>query len=101
MERSLEFVGFTGRMVYVGIVPDPIAVPDPLFHRREMTLLGSRNALPGDFRRIIDLIRGGQIDTRPWISHRLEFADVPNQFEALTRPETGVIKAMIDLDSAD
>jgi alcohol dehydrogenase len=57
--------------------------------------------LPGDFRRIIDLIRGGQIDTRPWISHRLEFADVPNQFEALTRPETGVIKAMIDLDSAD
>lgn len=99
MERSLEFVGFTGRMVYVGIVPDPIAVPDPLFHRREMTIMGSRNAQPSDFRRIIDLIRAGRIDTRPWISHRIGFEEVPARFDSLTRPETGVIKAMIDLES--
>ena len=99
MERSLEFVGFTGRMVYVGIVPDPIAVPDPLFHRREMTIMGSRNAQPGDFRRIIDLILAGKIDTRPWISHRIGFEEVPARFDDLTRPETGVIKAMIDLES--
>lgn len=99
MERSLEFVGFTGRVVFVGIVPDPIAVPDPLFHRREMTILGSRNALPGDFRRIIDLIRAGKIDTKPWISYRVGFEDVPGRFHDLTLPETGVIKAMIDLES--
>ena len=80
-------------------VPDPIAVPDPLFHRREMTIMGSRNAQPGDFRRIIDLIRAGKIDTRPWISHRIGFEEVPARFDDLTRPETGVIKAMIDLES--
>lgn len=101
MERSLEFLSFTGRMVYVGIVPDPIAVPDPLFHRREMTIMGSRNALPGDFRRIIDLIRKGNIDTRPWISHTVGFKEVPERFDQLTRPETGVIKAIINLDSVN
>ncbi|MFM7112163.1 MAG: zinc-binding dehydrogenase, partial [Planctomycetota bacterium] len=101
MERSLEFLAFTGRMVYVGIVPDPIAVPDPLFHRREMTIMGSRNALPGDFRRIIDLIRKGSIDTRPWISHTVGFEEVPERFDQLTRPETGVIKAIINLDSVN
>lgn len=101
MRRSLDLVGFTGKLVYVGIVPDEIPVPDPLFHRREMTLLATRNALPADFPRIIDWIRQGRIDTNPWISHRVGFGEVIGQFDLLSRPETGVIKAMIDLSAAD
>ena len=100
MRRSLDLVGFTGKLVYVGIVPDEIPVPDPLFHRREMTLLATRNALPADFPRIIDWIRQGRIDTNPWISHRVGFGEVIGQFDLLSRPETGVIKAMIDLSAA-
>lgn len=100
MRRSLDLVGFTGKLVYVGIVPDEIPVPDPLFHRREMTLLATRNALPADFPRIIDWIRQGRIDTNPWISHRVGFGEVIGQFDRLSRPETGVIKAMIDLSAA-
>jgi alcohol dehydrogenase len=76
-------------------------VPDPLFHRREMTLLATRNALPADFPRIIDWIRQGRIDTNPWISHRVAFDAVIEKFDTLSRPETGVIKAMIDLSAAD
>lgn len=101
MRRSLDLVGFTGKLIYVGIVPDEIPVPDPLFHRREMTLLATRNALPADFPRIIDWIRQGRIDTNPWISHRIGFGEVIEKFDTLSRPETGVIKAMIDLSAAD
>ena len=54
--------------------PSDVHFPDPLLHRREMTLLASRNALPDDFRRIIGLIEDGRIDTRPWITHRATFA---------------------------
>jgi alcohol dehydrogenase len=63
-----------------------------------MTLKASRNALPDDFRRIIKLIEEGRIDTSRWITHRSAFDEVIDRFESFTRPETGVIKAMINLD---
>jgi threonine dehydrogenase-like Zn-dependent dehydrogenase len=70
MCRAFEFLGHAGRLVFVGIVPDAVSFSDPLFHRREMSVLASRNALPRDFRRIIGLIEQGRLDTRPWIRHR-------------------------------
>src|SRR5256885_12846467 len=48
----------------------------PSMHRRELTLLASRNALPPDFARIIKLIEDGRIDTRPWITHRADFDEM-------------------------
>jgi threonine dehydrogenase-like Zn-dependent dehydrogenase len=63
-----------------------------------MTLYASRNALADDFRRIIRLIEDGQIDTRPWITHRSNFTELPADFPSYTRPETGVIKAMVEVE---
>ena len=94
---AFEYVAFTGKLVFVGIVTDAISFPDPLFHRREMTVFASRNALPTDFRRIIDLIETDQIDTRPWITHRTNFTGLIDQFPSYTRPETGVIKAVVEV----
>ncbi len=98
MNRSFQFIGFTGRMVFVGIVPDNVSFPDPLFHRREMSLFATRNALPKDFPRIIDLIEKGTIDTRPWITHQARLSELPGVFESFTKPETGVVKAMVHVD---
>jgi threonine dehydrogenase-like Zn-dependent dehydrogenase len=67
-------------------------------HRREMTLLASRNALSPDFARIIKLIEDGQIDTRPWISHKAAFDDMIVEFPRWLQPETGVIKAIVDVN---
>jgi len=97
MCAAFEYVAFTGRLVFVGIVTDAVSFPDPLLHRREMTVFASRNALPTDFRRIIGLIEDGRIDTRPWITHRTPFAGLIDQFPSYTRPETGVIKAIVEL----
>lgn len=98
MNNALNFVAHAGTLVYVGITTQDITFPDRLFHVREMTLKGSRNALSDDFRRIIKLIEDGQIDTSRWITHRTSFDDVINVFESFTKPETGVIKAMIEVD---
>lgn len=97
MCNAFNFVAHTGRLVFVGIVTDDIRFPDPLLHRREMTLYASRNALPGDFTRIIGLIENGQIDTRPWITHRTPFDDLIANFPSYTKPETGVIKAIVEV----
>jgi 2-desacetyl-2-hydroxyethyl bacteriochlorophyllide A dehydrogenase len=87
-----------GRLVYVGITTDEVKFKHPAFHRPEGTLLCSRNALPGDFTRIIALIEGGEIDTKPWITHRSGFDELLEVFPSYTRPETGVIKAIVELD---
>jgi len=98
MARAFEFACFGGRVVFVGITSEPVPLNDPLFHRRELTLLATRNAVAGDFTRIIGLIRDGTIQTRPWVTHRLEFPAVPQAFPGLLKPGSGVVKAMIGMD---
>jgi 2-desacetyl-2-hydroxyethyl bacteriochlorophyllide A dehydrogenase len=95
MEESLARVAFGGRLIFVGLVQSKVAIDDPLFNRREITLLASRNSLD-DFPRIIRLIEQGKINTAPWITHRLRLAQVPARFPSLPR-EPDCIKAMIEL----
>jgi 2-desacetyl-2-hydroxyethyl bacteriochlorophyllide A dehydrogenase len=97
MMASFDYAAQGGRIVFVGLFQGEVTFNDPNFHKRELTLLASRNALPGDFSRIISLIEAGRIDTTPWITHRGAFHEVPELFASWTRPETGVIKAMIEL----
>jgi alcohol dehydrogenase len=99
MARALEFASFAGRVVYVGITQQNLDFPHaPMMHRRELTLLASRNAPSGDFPRIIGLIEKGAIDTRPWITHHAAFEEVPTVFPSWLNPETGVIKAVVKVE---
>lgn len=97
MSNALNYVAHTGELVYVGITTAEVSFEHPKLHRPEMTIKGSRNALPTDFGRIISLIEDGTIDTNPWITHRVGFDSVIENFETYTRPETGVIKAIIEV----
>jgi 2-desacetyl-2-hydroxyethyl bacteriochlorophyllide A dehydrogenase len=97
MSGALNYVAHTGKLVFVGIVTDEIHFRHPLMHAREMTLYASRNSLPADFQRIIRLIEDGRIDTRPWITHRTSMPGMIAQFDSYTRPETGVIKAIVEI----
>ena len=95
MSNALSYVGHTGKLVFVGITTQEVSFGHPLMHRREMTLLASRNALPPDFARIITLIEEGRIDTQPWITHHAKFEEMIDVFPSWLRPESGVIKAVV------
>jgi 2-desacetyl-2-hydroxyethyl bacteriochlorophyllide A dehydrogenase len=97
MAAAFEYPAPGGRMVFVGLFQGDVTFNDPLFHKREMTLMGSRNARPEDFSRIIGLIASGRIDTKPWITHRAPFDRAVEDFPSWTKPETGVIKALIEV----
>lgn len=97
MSGALDYIAPTGRLVYVGITTEEVAFRHPVLHRPEASILASRNALPRDFTRIIGLIEDGTINTDPWITHRTSFDGVLDEFESYTRPETGVIKAVIEV----
>jgi 2-desacetyl-2-hydroxyethyl bacteriochlorophyllide A dehydrogenase len=95
MAASLQHVAHGGRLVFVGLVLGTVAIDDPLFHRREVTLYASRNSCD-DFPRIIELIEAGRLDTSVWITHRLSLEHVPSQFAALAK-SPGLVKAMIEV----
>lgn len=98
MSAALNYCGFTGRLVYVGITQQEVSFPHaPVMHRRELTLLASRNAHPADFTRIIQLIADGRIDTRPWITHHASFDTMIDAFPTWLKPESGVIKAIVEV----
>jgi alcohol dehydrogenase len=97
MSNAFGYVAPTGRLVYVGLTTKEVTLKHPVFHRPEGTLYCSRNALPRDFTKIIGLIETGRIDTTPWITHRTTFDGLIGDFPGFTRPETGVIKAMVEV----
>lgn len=97
MAAAFNYVAPGGRLVFVGLFTGDVTFNDPNFHRRELTLLGSRNSRPEDFRHIITLVESGRVDTTPWITHRAALDEVPDQFARWTNPDAGVLKAMISV----
>jgi 2-desacetyl-2-hydroxyethyl bacteriochlorophyllide A dehydrogenase len=96
MERGFSFVGHGGSYVLVSIVASDISFNDPEFHKRETTLLGSRNATLADFEVVLEAQRAGKVP-EALITHRMTLADVPAHFADLTNPKAGVIKAMVEV----
>lgn len=95
MMGTFDLIAAGGRIVFIGLFPGEVAFNDPNFHKRECTLLASRNSKPSNFEKTIAMIEGGKIDTTPWITHRLPLAGVPDQFAGLAK-QPGLIKAMIE-----
>ncbi len=95
MSDSLTHVATGGSLVFVGLTRDPVCIDDVLFHRKEVTLLASRNSV-GLFPQIIQLIEEGKIDTSRWITDRLLLSEVASQFQYLPTRQT-LVKAIVDI----
>jgi 2-desacetyl-2-hydroxyethyl bacteriochlorophyllide A dehydrogenase len=96
MERGFRFVAHGGRYVLVSIVRESISFADPEFHKRETTLLGSRNATMEDFDTVLAAMRAGQIPDGALNTHRLQLHNVPADFATLLDPAQRVIKAIVE-----
>lgn len=97
MHSTFDLAAHGGRIVFVGLFQGEVVFHDPNFHRRELTVMSSRNATSEEFGQVITAMESGAVDTSPWITHRLNFADVPGQFgEVISDPN--LRKAVIRMD---
>lgn len=96
MQASFRYIANGGTLVFVGLFVGDVTFHDPEFHRRETTLLASRNATPVEHRRIIELLEEGKIDTSAWISERAPLDAMIDRFPAWLDPNAGVVKAVVD-----
>jgi 2-desacetyl-2-hydroxyethyl bacteriochlorophyllide A dehydrogenase len=99
MHASFAYAGHGGRLIFVGLAQGDITFHDPEFHRRELTLLSSRNATSVDFQHVIAVLESGQIDLAPWITHRATAETMLEQFPRWFERESGIIKALIAFPS--
>lgn len=96
MERGFKFIAHGGKYVLISIVNDNITFSDPEFHKREATLLGSRNATMEDFETVLGAMRAGLIPDAALNTHRLPLIQVPTDFARLLDPAQGVVKAIVE-----
>ena len=97
MSRALEFVAFAGKLVYVGVTGEEVSFPHALMHRREMTIMSSRNALAEDFTQIIEMMKQGKINTDAWITHRTNMEKLAADFPTFLDPTSKVLKAVVHI----
>lgn len=57
---AVEEVAFAGRVVYIGYAKEPVSYETRLFVQKELDILGSRNALPADFRAVMQILEAGR-----------------------------------------
>ena len=94
MRHGLGYVAHGGRYVLVSVVREDLVFPDPDFHKRETSLLGSRNATRADFETVIARIADGSIPTDALHTHGFEAADAPDRVPALIDERDQVLKAI-------
>lgn len=56
---AVQSVAFTGRIVCIGYAPSEVPLPTGMFVKKELDIMGSRNANPSDFEAVIKYLEGG------------------------------------------
>lgn len=98
MMNTFNYVAAGGTIVFIGLFTGDVTFNDPNFHKKELTLKASRAAMPGDFKKIIELMESGKIDARSFITHRIKFDEVTTEFEKLFTYDGELIKAVIEME---
>lgn len=98
MESSFYNLAHGGRIVFVSVIKADITFSDPEFHKRETTLLGSRNATLDDFQHVVKCLRDGTVKCDSFVTHTAKFENLINSFKEWVKPDSGVIKAVIEMD---
>ena len=98
INNAFQYMAHGARYVLIGLQKGDISFGHPEFHKREGTLMSSRNATRADFEHVITSVKKGLINPLNYITHRVKFDEVKDEFSNWLRQETGVIKAMVAVD---
>lgn len=97
INSAFSYMAHGGRYILVGLQKGDISFNHPEFHKREATLLSSRNATRADFEQVMHCMKNGFVDPANYITHRVSFDQAKDAFPYWQVPENHVIKAMVEL----
>lgn len=97
INNAFQYMAHGGRYVLIGLQKGDITFSHPEFHKREATLMSSRNATRQDFEHVIAAVKSGMVDPTVYITHRVGFDGVKDNFAQWLHPANGVVKAMVEM----
>ncbi|MBL0745771.1 zinc-binding alcohol dehydrogenase family protein [Chryseolinea lacunae] len=96
INNAFSYLAHSGRYVLIGLQKNTITVNHPEFHKREATLMSSRNATRTDFEFVLQTVNKGLIDPTQFITRRIPFDAVAEDFHLISA-QPDMIKAMIEI----
>jgi threonine dehydrogenase-like Zn-dependent dehydrogenase len=100
INNAINYMAHGARFVLIGLQKGDLIFNHPEFHKRESTLMSSRNATIEDFEHVIKSMKAGLVNPTNYITHQVKFEDVKDEFESWLDPKNGVIKAMVSLEAS-
>ena len=95
---AVEEVAFTGRVVYIGYAKEPVSYETRLFVQKELDIMGSRNALPEDFRQVIRMLENHLFPVEDAVSIIVPIEEAPGLLRAWTENPARFTKIMVKMD---
>ncbi len=97
INNGFQYMAHGARYILIGLQRGEISFSHPEFHKREGTLMSSRNATRNDFEHVISCMKKGEVNPGRYVTHRVSFDEVADEFETWLDPANGVIKAMVEM----
>ncbi len=97
INNAFQYMAHGARLVLIGLQKGELSFSHPEFHKREATLMSSRNATIDDFEHVIRAMKQGLVEPTNYITHQVSFENVAAEFASWLDPKNGVIKAMVKI----
>lgn len=97
MQAAPDLVAPGGRVVLVGHTRHQLTFENPTIHRKELSILASRNATRRDFEEVLSALRSGTTDPRTWITDRTDWQGAVREFPGWASGSTALVKALVRL----
>ncbi len=94
---AIREVAFTGRVVCIGYAKTEIAFETKLFVQKELDIRGSRNAMPEDFRAVMEYMKRGSCPVDELISGIFEPEEAQQALEFWATDPSKVFRILITL----
>ena len=94
---AVEEVAYAGRVVYIGWAKEEVAYETRPFVHKELDILGSRNAMPEDFREVIRMLEAKRFPVDAAVTHMVLLEETPKILDAWSREPARFTKIMVEI----
>lgn len=95
MNNAVNLIRHGGSIIFVGLFKGELQFSDPDFHKKETTMMGSRNATAEDFTKVGRLMAEGKITARMMLTHCYPFTALAEIYEPQVINNRQLIKGVI------
>jgi L-galactonate 5-dehydrogenase len=95
---AVSEVSVAGRVVYIGYAKAPVSFDTTQFVRKELDILGARNATAEDFRAVLGLLRGKGFPVADAVTRVVKLEDAAEALRGWDADPGAVTRIHVDLD---